>query len=100
MSVQLANAKWLDGEESGLLGQFASTRGYSDLIAAVESKVRNYPAINMFFERGVTEHVNQVRAELAKLVKATGDKDVASTAKALLELSDGQKMLIITNGAN
>jgi hypothetical protein len=95
MSIELANARWLDGHEDGLLGQFASTRGYSDLIRAASS----YAALSELFRDGATEKVDEARKELAQLVKR-GSPDVASTARALLELSDGQEMLIITNGAN
>jgi len=95
MSVELANEKFIDGDESGLLAQLASTRGYSDLIRAATT----YAALSELFRDGATEKVDEVRKELSQLVKR-GSPDVASTAKALLELSDGQKMLIITNGAN
>ena len=57
MSIELANEKWIDGDESGILGQFASTRGYSDLIRAAYS----YTALSRFFERGATEDVVEVK---------------------------------------
>ena len=95
MSLELANEKWLDGHEDGLLGQFASTSGYSDLITAAQG----FPALKRFFDLGATENIDDVRAELKQLIKrASGD--VKSTAKALLDLSEGQDMLIITNGEN
>jgi hypothetical protein len=99
MSLELANGNWLDGDESGLLGQFASTLGYSDLIAHSQG----YPALESFFRKGATEQVPQVRTELEKLAghaPAMPPADVASTAKALMQLSEGQNFLIITNGAN
>jgi hypothetical protein len=100
MSIELANEKWLDGNKRGLLGQFASTRGYSDLIAAVEAKAADYPALDLFFERGATDQVDQVRKELAKLAAETDGDDVASTARALSRLAKGQELIIITNGAS
>ena len=95
MSIELANEKWMDGDERGLLGQFASTRGYSDLVRAAFS----YPALARFLELGATEKVDDVRGELKELARRAS-KDVASTAKALLDLSDEQTMLIVTNGGN
>ena len=95
MSLELANEKWIDGDSDGLLGQFASTQGYSDLITAVHG----FPTLLKFVTLGATENVDEVRAELKQLIKrASGD--VKSTAKALLDLSEGQDMLIITNGEN
>ena len=95
MSIELANEKWLGHLPSGLLGQFASTKGYSDLIAASA----NYPTLRDFFKDGVTGDVDKVRAELKQLA-AEADPDVASTAKALRDLAEGQEIIMVTNGAN
>ncbi len=98
MSMYLANEKWLDGRGKGLLGQFASTKGYSDLIAAVEGE--KYRALNEFFEHGVTGDVKTCRAELKKLADdPKTDADGATTANALRDLVDGLEVAIITNGA-
>ena len=94
--MELGNEKWVKGKRSGLLGQFASTQGYSDLIAAAG----DYPALKAFFTRGITEQVEPVRQALAKLAGDTDDEDVASTARALARLADGQALIIITNGAS
>ena len=94
MSVEVATEKWLDGHESGLLGQFASTRGYSDLIKAANG----YAALSKFFNDGATDNVKAVQSELSELAKH-GRADVKSTAQALLDLSKGQEFLVITNGA-
>ena len=91
--MELANEKWIDGDESGLLGQFASNRGYSDLIKASAG----YPALSNFFRVGVTDEVTRVREELGRLAERAS-ADVASTARALLALSDGQELIIITDG--
>ena len=100
MSIELANEKWLGYNPNGLLGQFASTRGYSDLIEAVEGK-EEYPALNEFFETGVTGKVETCRAELKRLANDSDTPvDVISTAKALRDLADGLEVAIITNGAN
>jgi len=95
MSVELANEKYLDGDEDGLLGQFASNQGYTSLISAA----RGYETLSRFFADGATEDVDQVREELEDLA-ASGPSDVRSTAKALLDLTDGQDCLIITNGGS
>ena len=97
MSLELANEKWLGHNPNGLLGQFASTKGYSDLIAA--AKKGKLPTLQQFFRDGVTGDVDLVRAELLTLSK-TAAADVASCAKAMRDLADGQEMLIITNGGN
>ena len=95
MSMSLANSKWLEGDESGLLGQFATTSGYSALIFAAEHG--DYPELDRWFESGVTDRVAQVQKELEH-VAASAVSHVASTAAALLELTKGQDLLIVTNG--
>ena len=98
MSIELANEKWLGHNPNGLLGQFASTKGYSDLIAATG---KGYPALEDWFESGVTGNVKGCRAELKKLAEdSKTPKDIASTANALRDLVDGLEVAIITNGAN
>ena len=97
MSYELANEKWIDGDRKGLLGQFASTKGYGDLIEAANGK--DYPVLFQFFTDGVTAEVEQARAELMRLA-AVSRKDVASTARAMRKLADGQEIIIVTNGAN
>ena len=99
MSMELANEKWLGHLPTGLLGQFASTQGYNDLIAAVKGK--KYPTLKALFKSGVTGDVKVARKELKLLADADDtDADVASTATALRDLADGQEIIIITNGAN
>lgn len=95
VGIYLATEHWLDhpGDETGLIDQFASTGGYSDLIAAASV----YPALSDFFKEGFTEDVEQVRAELAQLIPNAAP-DVASTAGALWDLAKGHDFLIITDG--
>jgi hypothetical protein len=97
MSMELANEKWLGHNPSGLLGQFASTRGYSDLISA--AKKHKLLALQELFRHGVSGDVEQVRAEL-KTLAGLAPADVASTAKALRDLAEDQDMILITNGGN
>jgi len=98
MSIELANELWISGKASGLLGQFASTRGYSQLIEHAQG--HDYPLLAAFFDKGVTDKVGGVRKELAHLIRITTDNDVASTAKALRDLAEGEDFLVITNGGN
>jgi hypothetical protein len=112
MSWNLANEKWIEftargaggddesgvGDESGLLGQFASGRGLSDLVKLVKAS-SGYPALSDFLLHGVTDHVAEVREELGRLAEHA-PADVASTAKALSELAEGQELIIITNGVS
>ena len=49
MSYELANEDWVGRKESGLLGQFASTQGYGDLVKAT----KGYPILSQFFKDGV-----------------------------------------------
>ena len=97
MSLELANEKWLGHNPNGLLGQFATTGGYTELIAAANAK--DYPTLFQFFEDGVTGDVDQVRAEL-KALAAVASKNVASCARAMRDLAEGQELIIITNGGN
>ncbi len=95
MSIELADARWADGTGKGLLGQFASTRGYSDLIAAAKT-----PALRKFFKNGSTSDVKACMSELRALA-INSPKDVASTAMALESLMRrAGKLAIITNGGN
>ena len=94
VSLELANEKFLDGgNPDGLLGQFASTQGYSELIAACAK----FPALSDFFDKGATEDVDAVLKELGQVI-AKAPKDIASTATALRDLAKGQDFLMITNG--
>lgn len=88
MSMEVAN-------ETELLGQFASNRGYSDLIKAATSA---YPALRSLVKHGASEHVPAVIADLDKLIGAHKRADVVSTAKALKELIAHQDLIVITNG--
>ncbi len=97
MSMELANELWLGHNPNGLLGQFASTQGYTDLIAA--AKRAKLPTLIEFFRDGVTGDVDLVRQELSAL-EADADKDVASCAKEMRKLAEGQTMIIVTNGGN
>ena len=92
MSLELADERWLDKDPNGLLGQFASTKGYSDLIEAATT-----PALCRFFKLGATEECAKVRSELRALA-LHAPKDVASTALALEKLMAGLKFAMITNG--
>jgi hypothetical protein len=81
--------------EHALLGQFASNKGYSDLIDA--AKRSEYPALAQFFKHGATESTGPVKQELQELV-STSDSDVATTAGDLLRLIGNNDLVIITDG--
>jgi hypothetical protein len=97
MSLELANELWLGHNPNGLLGQFATTGGYTALIEAANAK--DYPTLHQFFTDGVSGDVDQVRAEL-KALAAVATKDVSSCARAMRDLAEGQQMIIVTNGGN
>lgn len=86
MSYELAN-------DTKSLGQFASNRGYSDLIIAAES----YTALAKFFDAGETDQTEDCVTELKQLAEAEGG-GVAKTATALAKLLDGQEWVAITDG--
>jgi hypothetical protein len=85
MSYEVANVN-----ES--LGQFASNKGYSDLITAAKT-----PALRLFFQHGATEDVPAVVAELRAL-EHSADPDVGKTAKTFADLIRGQDLVVIHNG--
>jgi hypothetical protein len=100
MSLSVANYDWIRGKSSGILGQFASTLGYTELISA--ARAREYPALAAFFGSGVSDDVTAIRSELAALAAATRDPNVRGCAIALRRLTAGQTKvpLVITNGAS
>ena len=98
MSWYLANEKWIGGHESGLLGQFASGKGYSDFIAAVSATA--YPALADLLEQGVSERVTAIQADLRHLAKRAESADVRSVARAMLQLSKNQQFIGITQGCS
>jgi hypothetical protein len=97
MSLEVANEKWLGHNPNGLLGQFASTQGYTDLIAA--AKKYKCETLREWFKSGVTGEVESARSELKTLAADAGG-DIATTAKVLRDLIEGQEIAIITNGGN
>ena len=90
MSVEIAS-----GKKS--LGQFASNRGYSELIA----ESAHDPVLKKFFGDGYAadiEAVKAVAASLTELAASPIDEEVANTAKGLAALIEGQSLVFITNG--
>jgi Putative phage serine protease XkdF len=84
MSVELFSP---DGE----LGQFASSDGYSDLIAASQKD----PVLKKFFDDANTEDTAKVASALNKLKSSD---DVEATAKGLADLMKDQNLVYISNG--
>jgi hypothetical protein len=86
---------WYVANANKILDQFASGRGYSDLIHAAE----DYPSLTAFFETGSTANVVDCVKELETIVrdhKTPGD--VRLTAKGLAEIIRGQEIAVITQG--
>jgi hypothetical protein len=73
------------------LGQFASGRGYQDLIDAAKDS----PALNKLIDAGVSDDVAAIIEELNKI---EGSPDVVSTATGLAKMIEGQKSILISNG--
>lgn len=91
MSIELGNA-------AGSIDQFASNKGYSDLIAASQ----NNAVLKQFFDDGhaadsltVKAVVSALKALAAAPATAT---DVASTAKGLAYAMAGEDLVYIFNG--
>lgn len=84
MSLELFNDK-------GELGQFASSGGYSDLIAASQKD----PVLKKFFNDANTEDTSKVVSALKSLKSSD---DVEQTAKTLADLMEDQDLVYISNG--
>ena len=94
MSYELAS-------ESGPIDQFASGKGYADLIHAIGSS--KYPALRSLVVHGATEHVSACISELGRLSHVLGennDSGVVTTAKGLARLMHGLDIAIITDGTD
>ncbi len=90
MSMQVNNAT----EE---LGQFASNRGYQDLIEASKSD----PTLKMFFDAASADGKHVVEAVCKALRDVTSGKaDVDETANGLADMIDGQDLVYITDGTH
>jgi len=96
VSWDLANEKWLDGDEAGLLGQFASGGGLRDLSAYVQKDARA-KALHSFLKVGAVEVTPDLTKDLERAA-ASAPSDVASTASAMLDLLEGQEFAMIVNG--
>jgi len=73
------------------LGQFASGKGYQDLIDAGKGS----PALEKLFDAGESDDVPGVIEALSKI---EGSDDVVSTAAGLAKLIEGQKSILISDG--
>jgi len=85
--------------DSKPLGQFASNKGYTDLIDAADAAADKYPALQGLFDTGRSKNVAKVITELNTLA-ATASKDVASTARTLVSLIAGKKKIVISDGVS
>jgi hypothetical protein len=87
MSWSLANA-------DGIIGQFATITGLSELRAASTHE----PALWDFFQQGHTKNIELCVQQLAKVAKATKSADVKSCALGLAKMMKSQTLVSITQG--
>lgn len=84
-----------------LLGQFSSNQGYSSLIhylsTSQQGKDGKYPALHNLVSLGYSKQVPQCIEEL-KDVAASAESQVASTAAGMIELMEGEKLVVVTDG--
>jgi 2'-5' RNA ligase len=80
------------GDEA--LGQFASNKGYHDLIAAA----KGYPSLAQMFDHGETGDARACAAELQELADEVDDKDVRETALGLAKMIRGKDNVVLTDG--
>lgn len=90
MSMQINNA-------TKELGQFASNKGYADLVEASKSS----PTLKMFFDAGSADGAHVVDAVCAALRAVKTDKaDVKETANGLADMIEGEDLAFITDGTH
>lgn len=85
---------WYLANQHEVLDQFASGGGLTALVSASQ----DYAALKTFFSDGMTKNVDLCANQLHKLASRTEDEDVASTAKGLADLMNGQHFVAITQG--
>ena len=78
------------------LGQFASNKGYDDLIEAA----RQSPSLKMFFSAASADGKDVVGHVCSELRALKAPKDVLSTAKGLADMIDGEDLVFITDGTH
>ena len=84
------------GNEEKLLGQIASNRGYSDLIA-----VAKRPVLRTLFSGGFTTHVDTCVEALNDLADdPKTNKNVADTARNMAKMMAGESFIVITDGTS
>lgn len=85
---------WYLANEDGIIGQFASGKGLSDLTSTLAA----YPALAKLFKDGATKNIVLCSVELNRLAKTTCDMSVRTTATTLANLLRGQRLVSITQG--
>ena len=79
------------------LGQFASNKGYHDLLEAAEVRGKKYPALKQLFDDGATGQAGTCAEELRELADEVAD-DVRDTALGLAKLIAKQTDVVLTDG--
>jgi hypothetical protein len=87
---------WEIANHSRSLGQFASGAGLRDLRKAAASS--DYLHLRSFFKAGISEHVEECRAELTRLAANSKIPGVRESALTLAQLVRDQVVMIITDG--
>jgi hypothetical protein len=80
-----------------ILDQFASNKGYSDLINAAEDE-EGLDALNALILQGASEDVPGVVADLDRLKPAVRDKEVVAVIDALRRIIKDQDLIVVTQG--
>lgn len=76
--------------------QFASNKGYSDLIEAA----RQSPSLKMFFDAASADGKDVVHHVCEQLRALKAPRDVLNTAVGLADMIDGEDLVFITNGTH
>lgn len=78
------------------LGQFASNKGYADLVEASKSN----PTLKMFFDAGSADGMHVVAAVAKALRKLVCKPDIEETAHGLADMIEGEDLVYITDGTH
>jgi hypothetical protein len=88
---------WYLANQNGIIDQFASGGGLTDLSREIEKAV-GCAALKDFFEVGVTKNIVLCMTQLAEVATQTKDESVKGTALGLAKIMGGQRLVSITQG--
>lgn len=79
--------------------QFASNKGWSDVIAWVDGLDKDdFGELIHLADHGWSQEIEALREQLEKALKASPEKSVATTARALLDAIETGDVVIISDG--